>query len=1215
MHLGRAYWLGFLAGWVFPLSFSAAEPLVRTQSNGRRLLKVAMVLSDSPADITWNYRHNMGRLSMVDTLLQRYGDLDIESEFKVVRDMVSDQEDAIKEVLDNYGAQGWHIVIAASFGFQASAVAAAARFPDTSWVHIGGYMSGTPNFATAWCRVYQARYVTGIAAASQSNTQKIGFIAAFPFVAQVVRGFNALTLGARSASSNASVLVNFVHSWYDNARNLQAAEWLMALGCDVLAGHTNDRDVFSFFTDRGLKAVGYHNDLRQLYGDRMVTSAYYTWGPMYTSFAELVLSGQNIPPAVFAGMEERVPAVGTPTQYVPPWARERIAAAESLLATGADTHPMHGGSAVIFCGPMNDEYGVRVLQNASDCLTKSALLEIDWFVEGVEDLGRVWLPSELCEAGNEYRWIPQGQMTLDNSRHRLGSSAPGKRKLRFAFSCTPCGPGHFTPVAGSTRCAPCPAGTYSVGSSPASNATQCVPCPEGFFAPGNGSQACQECPEGRTNHNAGSTSCPVTKSWAERHWWVILLVSLAGLVLVAAPPLACAFGRQRKRMLVLIDDNALAETCAESIAAMRLEEVAWIHDIDRPNRIQQAFTTIVDVLSLYRSFLPRSVLQQPHRGAATEPDEELSSTTVPPPCGTAGVCFTDIIGSTALWEASPESMETALVEHNKVIRAATRMHDGYEVKTIGDSFMLVFQDPVQAVLCALQIQTDLLDVQWPQDPVLATTSAYWSRRTTASGSPLWHGLALRVGVACGEVRDEVNPITQRVDYRGPTVNLAARCETGAPHGMVLVSNDFCKYRSDSRLQGVDFIPRSQNLKGLGRVQTFVVTTPKLQRRLAPAETPCNLTQSCRSELSLSGTPSTGRGLSEWLGGAHRRSPGSTFSGPSLGHHHAGSPRKSRVDEPRFVLQLQDTMGTVAVVAPLDGARSYVVHPEDRRPAPESAVLMGHYVNRNFQDCYTSAQRTQGNFSALVGSHAYVDWGVLHKRADHQTQAVGFAKHLADSGSSLGTLHIGIGSGALYYGNCGNHMQRNYVVIGVPFHAAGKLCEEGAFIGATCLAAFVPELPSSVLSGYGTMRTVDVWRLQQSPPSGVPSTLAISEILLQRRRVLDHMAHMADSGSEHGMLGDSGLHSVAADDDGAELYETRFWKALQGSASAASELCEAAAAAADSVGAIVGARLVEHARRHEEGAPWRINAPFPLAKIPPPVGVGLDDPLPAVRPPM
>ena len=115
--------------------------------------------------------------------------------------------------------------------------------------------------------------------------------------------------------------------------------------------------------------------------------------------------------------------------------------------------------------------------------------------------------------------------------------------------------------------------------------------------------------------------------------------------------------------------------------------------------------------------------------------------------------FTDLEGSTRLWEQHPESMGSALASHDAIVRSIVAAHDGYVFSTAGDAFSTAFWTPQAAARAAAEIQQRLAETHWPG----AVT------------------LRARIGLHTG-VADERDG-----DYFGPTVNRTARI-TAAGHG-------------------------------------------------------------------------------------------------------------------------------------------------------------------------------------------------------------------------------------------------------------------------------------------------------------------------------------------------------------------------------------------------------------------------------------------------
>eukprot|EP00741_Cyanophora_paradoxa_P015618 tig00020903_g15077.t1 len=156
----------------------------------------------------------------------------------------------------------------------------------------------------------------------------------------------------------------------------------------------------------------------------------------------------------------------------------------------------------------------------------------------------------------------------------------------------------------------------------------------------------------------------------------------------------------------------------------------------------------------------------------------------PAPTGRVALVFTDIQGSTSLWDADPEMMAEALREHNRILRECIRSARGFEVKTEGDAFMVAFPTARDALAFCLRAQAGLVRGAWPE--------ALLGRRETAverdaRGDTIYRGLRIRAGIHVGSPRCEVDPVLHRMDYFGPMVNKAARVSGCAYGGQTVLS--------------------------------------------------------------------------------------------------------------------------------------------------------------------------------------------------------------------------------------------------------------------------------------------------------------------------------------------------------------------------------------------------------------------------------------------
>jgi len=143
--------------------------------------------------------------------------------------------------------------------------------------------------------------------------------------------------------------------------------------------------------------------------------------------------------------------------------------------------------------------------------------------------------------------------------------------------------------------------------------------------------------------------------------------------------------------------------------------------------------------------------------------------------------FTDVQGSTSLWEANPVAMEQALRVHDVAMRAAMARHGGYEVTTEGDAFEVAFKDAVDAVGFCLDVQTELLECDWP-----CATLEHPDASVSEDGA--WKGLRVRMGLHSGRPAAVTqHEVTGRRRYAGPSVALAKAIEGACHGGQILLS--------------------------------------------------------------------------------------------------------------------------------------------------------------------------------------------------------------------------------------------------------------------------------------------------------------------------------------------------------------------------------------------------------------------------------------------
>jgi predicted ATPase/class 3 adenylate cyclase len=199
-----------------------------------------------------------------------------------------------------------------------------------------------------------------------------------------------------------------------------------------------------------------------------------------------------------------------------------------------------------------------------------------------------------------------------------------------------------------------------------------------------------------------------------------------------------------------------------------------------------------------------------------------------PPTGTVTFLFTDIEGSTRMWERSPQAMQAALARHDEILRRAIEERGGYLFKTVGDAFCCAFPTAPDALEAALEAQRLLLEERWGEN------------------TPLRVRMALHTGAA--EERDG--------DYFGPPVNRVARLLSAAHGGQVLLSLPTHEMVRDQLPAEMHLAELGEHrLKDLFRPErVFQLVSPDLPSEFPPLRT----LDAYRNNLPLQPTPLVGR---------------------------------------------------------------------------------------------------------------------------------------------------------------------------------------------------------------------------------------------------------------------------------------------------------------------------------------------------------------------
>ena len=365
-----------------------------------------------------------------------------------------------------------------------------------------------------------------------------------------------------------------------------------------------------------------------------------------------------------------------------------------------------------------------------------------------------------------------------------------------------------------------------------------------------------------------------------------------------------------------------------------------------PEEMHGTLQTLEANLRRYRPYLPAALFEEAEMDGG-----DVQHTTVPPPgltTGSAAIVFTDIRASTSIWENAPEGMRAGLQIHNAVMRDVMRMCGGYEVKTIGDAFMVAFAATADGVNFALRVHERLFAADWP-------AALLEDAPICAPQGDIWGGLTVRIGVNSGAITLEQNPLTGRTDYFGPTVNLASRLESTCTPGAVALPYDL--WTTDCGA--------------------------------------CNAAVGCTVPTELKGISGTTDVLSIWpvsLAG-RELSPVREDSG---GWHTTSD-----------VLDF-DNSGTLSFTASHSARQAHatVAVAELRVDDTDAAAL--HDMNTDLATLTAALDRSCGSLVTLLGSRVCLAWNVTRSAPAHMENAIRFAQttSLRGAGLASGVVHHG-----------------------------------------------------------------------------------------------------------------------------------------------------------------------------------------------------------------
>ena len=268
-------------------------------------IKVGVLHITSIEDTSgYTFAHHSGIMEMKESL-------GLKDEQVIEKDNVSDTDiPATKAAIQDLINAGCNIIFATSFNYMNTMEEFANNpdYQDIIFSHCSGYKSNNVNFNNYFGRIYEARYLAGIAAglkAKQLNKPLLGYVAAMDVtMSEVTGGIDAWALGIQSVYPEAKVKVKVTGSWYNPEAEKAAAQALIDAGCVVIGQHCDSDVTQTTAQDNGVFGCGYNSDMTPFAPKGHICAPIWNWGVYYTAAVQAAIDGTWKPVNYYEGMNK-----------------------------------------------------------------------------------------------------------------------------------------------------------------------------------------------------------------------------------------------------------------------------------------------------------------------------------------------------------------------------------------------------------------------------------------------------------------------------------------------------------------------------------------------------------------------------------------------------------------------------------------------------------------------------------------------------------------------------------------------------------------------------------------------------------------------------------------------------------------------------------------------------------------------------------------------
>jgi len=353
----------FSRSFIGVLAGAAALALSAGGAAAQQKLKVGFIYVGPVGDHGWSYQHDVGRKAIE----KEFGD-------KVETTYVESVPEADSErAIEQLARTGHGLIFTTSFGFMEPTLKVAKKYPNIKFEHATGFKRA-PNLSTYAAKFHEGRYIIGQIAGKMSKSGTIGYVGAFP-IPEVVAGINAYFLGAQSVNPNIKIKVVWANSWYDPAKEADAAKALLDQGVDVIAQHTDSPAPIQAAEARGKFGFGQASDMERFAPKAQLTAIVDNWSDYYVARTKAALDGTWKSQDTWGGLDAHM-VVMSPYKNMPDDVKKLAEETEAAIKTGK-LNP--------FKCPVQKQDGSQVECKGTNALSDEQVLGMNFYVKGIDD--------------------------------------------------------------------------------------------------------------------------------------------------------------------------------------------------------------------------------------------------------------------------------------------------------------------------------------------------------------------------------------------------------------------------------------------------------------------------------------------------------------------------------------------------------------------------------------------------------------------------------------------------------------------------------------------------------------------------------------------------------------------------------------------------------------------------------------------------------------